>query len=111
MHRPWPRQRWGWPWVSPAPTLPLETADLVLVRDELKLLPYAVRLSRKAQRIVRQNLAFACAVIAILVVVNLLHGLALPIGVVGPRGEHDPGGTEWAADCLRPLEDERPRGL
>ena len=64
----------------------LETADLVLVRDELKLLPYAVRLSRKAQRIVRQNLAFACAVIAILVVVNLLHGLALPVGVVGHEG-------------------------
>lgn len=64
----------------------LETADLVLVRDELKLLPYALRLSRKAQRIVRQNLAFACAVIAILVVVNLLHGLALPIGVVGHEG-------------------------
>jgi len=64
----------------------LETADLVLVRDELMLLPYAVRLSRKAQRIVRQNLAFACAVIAILVVVNLLHGLALPIGVIGHEG-------------------------
>jgi Cd2+/Zn2+-exporting ATPase len=64
----------------------LETADLVLVRDELMLLPYAVRLSRKAQRIVRQNLAFACAVIAILVVVNLLHGLALPVGVIGHEG-------------------------
>jgi Cd2+/Zn2+-exporting ATPase len=64
----------------------LETADLVLVRDELELLPYALRLSRKAQRIVRQNLAFACAVIAVLVVVNLLHGLALPIGVVGHEG-------------------------
>jgi Cd2+/Zn2+-exporting ATPase len=64
----------------------LETADLVLVRDELTELPYAIRLARRAQRIVRQNLAFACAVIALLVVINLLHGLALPIGVVGHEG-------------------------
>lgn len=64
----------------------LETADLVLVRDELTELPYAIRLARRAQRIVRQNLAFACGVIALLVVINLLHGLALPIGVVGHEG-------------------------
>jgi Cd2+/Zn2+-exporting ATPase len=85
----------------------LETADLVLVRDELKLLPYAVRLSRKAQRIVRQNLAFACAVIAILVVVNLLHGLALPVGVVGHEGSTIlvvPNGLR----LLRPLDESGP---
>ncbi len=83
----------------------LETADLVLVRDELKLLPYAVRLSRKAQRIVRQNLAFACAVIAILVVVNLLHGLALPIGVVAHEGSTILVVLNGLR-LLRPLEDE-----
>ena len=64
----------------------LETADLVLVKDDLSQLAYALRLARRARRIVRQNLAFACAVIAILVVVNLTHGLPLPIGVVGHEG-------------------------
>ncbi|MCB1054146.1 MAG: HAD family hydrolase, partial [Acidobacteria bacterium] len=64
----------------------LETADLVLVRDELGLLAYASRLARRSRRIVRQNLAFACAVIATLVVINLVHGLLLPIGVVGHEG-------------------------
>jgi Cd2+/Zn2+-exporting ATPase len=64
----------------------LETADLVLVRDDLRQLPYAIRLARRARRVVRQNLAFACAVIATLVVTNLLHGLALPLGVLGHEG-------------------------
>ncbi len=64
----------------------LEVADLVLVRDRLDDLPYALRLARRSLRIVRQNLAFACAVIAVLVVINLLYGLPLPIGVVGHEG-------------------------
>jgi len=85
----------------------LETADLVLVRDELELLPYALRLSRKAQKIVRQNLAFACAVIAILVVVNLLHGLALPIGVISHEGSTILVVLNGLR-LLRPLEDSGP---
>jgi Cd2+/Zn2+-exporting ATPase len=64
----------------------LEVADLVLVRDRLDDLAYAVRLAKRSLRIIRQNLAFACAVIAVLVVINLLYGLALPIGVVGHEG-------------------------
>ncbi len=64
----------------------LEVADLVLVQDRLDNLPYALRLAKRSVRIVRQNLVFACAVIAVLVVTNLLYGLALPIGVVGHEG-------------------------
>jgi Cd2+/Zn2+-exporting ATPase len=64
----------------------LEVADLVLVRDQLSQLPYAVRLARRSRRIVRQNLAFACAVIAVLVVINLVQGLPLPMGVIGHEG-------------------------
>lgn len=64
----------------------LEVADLVLVRDRLDDLAYALRLARRTLRIIRQNLAFACAVIAVLVVINLLYGLPLPIGVVGHEG-------------------------
>jgi Cd2+/Zn2+-exporting ATPase len=64
----------------------LEVADLVLVRDRLDDLPYAVRLAKRSLRIIRQNLAFACAVIAVLVVINLLYGLPLPVGVVAHEG-------------------------
>ena len=64
----------------------LEVADLVLVRDRLDDLAYALRLAQRSLRIIRQNLAFACAVIAVLVVINLLYGLPLPIGVVSHEG-------------------------
>lgn len=64
----------------------LEVADLVLVRDQLDDLPYALRLAKRSLRIVRQNLAFACAVIAVLVVINLVYGLPLPVGVIGHEG-------------------------
>lgn len=64
----------------------LEVADLVLVRDRLDDLAYALRLAKRSLRIIRQNLAFACAVIAVLVVINLLYGLPLPVGVVGHEG-------------------------
>ncbi len=34
----------------------LETADVVLMADDLRRLPYAIALARKSQQIVRQNL-------------------------------------------------------
>jgi Cu2+-exporting ATPase len=37
------------------------SADLILVRDSLDQIPETVRLARRAQRIVRQNLAWAFA--------------------------------------------------
>lgn len=64
----------------------LEVADLVLVRDQLDDLPYALRLAKRSLRLVRQNLAFASAVIAVLVVINLVYGLPLPVGVIGHEG-------------------------
>jgi Cd2+/Zn2+-exporting ATPase len=84
----------------------LETADLVLVRDDLSQLAYAVRLARRARRIVRQNLAFASGVIAILVVVTLTRGLLLPIGVIG----HEGSTILVVLNGLRLLRPLRPRG-
>jgi len=64
----------------------LETADVVLMADDLTRLPYAVALSRRTRRIIRQNLTFALAVIAILVTGTLLGVTTLPLGVVGHEG-------------------------
>jgi Cd2+/Zn2+-exporting ATPase len=64
----------------------LETADVVLMADDLTRLPYAVELSRKTRRTIRQNLTFALAVIAVLVVATLTIGIPLPLGVVGHEG-------------------------
>lgn len=64
----------------------LETADVVLMSDDLQKLPHAVGLARRARRIVWQNLTFALAVIVLLVISAFGAGLPLPLGVVGHEG-------------------------
>ncbi len=63
-----------------------ETADLVLMGDNLYRLPEAIQLSRQAKRVIRQNLAFAAAVIAVLITLTSVLGLRLALGVVGHEG-------------------------
>jgi Cd2+/Zn2+-exporting ATPase len=64
----------------------LETADMVLMTDDLRRLPEAFALGRRTRRIVAQNLGFAVAVIAGLVTLTLMAGLQLPFAVVGHEG-------------------------
>ncbi|MFP8942006.1 heavy metal translocating P-type ATPase [Streptomyces fenghuangensis] len=66
--------------------LALETADAVVVRDELATVPAVVRLSRRARRLVVQNLAVAGVFIAVLVAWDLIGTLPLPLGVAGHEG-------------------------
>ncbi|MFI6169781.1 heavy metal translocating P-type ATPase [Nocardia sp. NPDC051052] len=55
----------------------LETADIALMVDDIGRLPFAVALSRRTARIIRQNLAFSLLVVAALVPATLI---GLPIG-------------------------------
>ncbi|MGB9739259.1 heavy metal translocating P-type ATPase [Chloroflexus sp.] len=64
----------------------LETADLVLMRDDLSAITYALRLSRRTQQVVWQNIIFALAVVVVLVTTTLTVGVPLPLGVVGHEG-------------------------
>ena len=64
----------------------METADVVLMSDNLKNIPFALQLSRRSQTIIFQNLAFSLAVIVVLVASALGLHLPLPIGVVGHEG-------------------------
>jgi len=64
----------------------LETADVVLMADDLTNLPYAIGLARRARQVVWQNLAFSLAVIVLLVATTFGAGLPLPLGVVGHEG-------------------------
>ncbi|MFD4373692.1 heavy metal translocating P-type ATPase [Streptomyces sp. NPDC058486] len=66
--------------------LALETADAVVVRDELAAVPAVVALSRAAHRLVVQNLVIAGAFITVLVAWDLLGTLPLPLGVAGHEG-------------------------
>lgn len=64
----------------------LETADVVLMADDISRIPYAIQLGRRALAVVKQNLAFALAVIVLLVTADVLGQISLPAGVVGHEG-------------------------
>lgn len=64
----------------------LETADVILMKNDLSKIAYAVKMSRKMQRIVKQNIFFSLAVITILIVSNFLQVVDLPLGVIGHEG-------------------------
>jgi Cd2+/Zn2+-exporting ATPase len=64
----------------------LETADVVLMADNLAHLPYAIGLARRARRTVWQNLAFSLAVIVFLVASAFGTELPLTLGVIGHEG-------------------------
>jgi Cd2+/Zn2+-exporting ATPase len=64
----------------------METADIVLMSDNLQNIVFALDLSRRARRVIYQNLSFALAVIIVLIITALGFKLPLPIGVVGHEG-------------------------
>lgn len=64
----------------------LETANVVLMADDLSKIPYAIALGRRTSRVIKQNVTFAIAVIIVLVVSNFFGGINLPSGVVGHEG-------------------------
>ncbi|MEN3268991.1 heavy metal translocating P-type ATPase [Pseudonocardia sp.] len=66
--------------------LALETADAVIVRDELATVPTVIALSRAARRLVLQNLIIAGVFISALVIWDLVGNLPLPLGVLGHEG-------------------------
>ena len=66
--------------------LALETADAVIVRDDLGTLAAVIDLSRRARRTVTANLVIAASVITGLVIWDLAGHLPLPLGVAGHEG-------------------------
>ncbi|WP_203935627.1 heavy metal translocating P-type ATPase [Planosporangium mesophilum] len=66
--------------------LALQTADAVIVRDELSTLPAVIALARRARRLVVANLAIAATFITVLVAWDLFGHLPLPLGVAGHEG-------------------------
>ena len=60
-------------------TVALETCDIALMSDDLGRIPFAVRLSRAASRIIRQNLIASLAIVVFLIIATFL---GLNIGAV-----------------------------
>jgi heavy metal translocating P-type ATPase len=66
--------------------LALDTADVVVVRDEIEAVPRLMALSRRARRTVVANLVIAAAFIVVLVSWDLVGNLPLPLAVAGHEG-------------------------
>jgi heavy metal translocating P-type ATPase len=66
--------------------LTLQTADAIVVRDDLTTIPAVIALSRRARRVVTANLVIAGTFITGLVLWDLLGTLPLPLGVAGHEG-------------------------
>ncbi len=64
----------------------LDTADVVLMGDDLSKIPYVLGLGRKTRRTLTINLAIAFGAIALMVGAILLRGIPLPLAVVGHEG-------------------------
>jgi Cd2+/Zn2+-exporting ATPase len=81
----------------------LETADIVVMGEDLGSLARAVRLSHRTRKIVRQNLIFSVGVMGTLVVAALMGWIGLTAGVIG----HEGSTIIVVFNGLRVLADER----
>jgi len=66
--------------------LALDTADAVIMRDDLATIPAVIALSRRARSVVTANLVIASVIITALVTWDLAGHLPLPLGVLGHEG-------------------------
>jgi Zn2+/Cd2+-exporting ATPase len=64
----------------------METADVVLMKDDLSQLPNAVAISRQAARIIRQNIGLSLVIKAIFVVLTLVGYTSLWMAVFADVG-------------------------
>ena len=64
----------------------LESADIILMSDNLTKLSQAIQLGRRANRIIKQNITFALSFICLLLIANLAGNINLPLGVIGHEG-------------------------
>lgn len=64
----------------------LETADVVLMKNDLEKIAEAIKLSKRMNRIIKQNVIFSIVVIMLLISSNFLQIIDLPFGVIGHEG-------------------------
>ncbi|MEK4198945.1 heavy metal translocating P-type ATPase [Cytobacillus sp. FSL K6-0265] len=64
----------------------LETADIVLMKNDLPKIAHAISLSKRMNTIIKQNIVFSISVIMLLICSNFLQILDLPYGVIGHEG-------------------------
>jgi Cd2+/Zn2+-exporting ATPase len=61
----------------------LETADIIMMNNNLANIPYLLKLSKRTQTIILQNVIFSIGVILILLLSNIAGLIVLRLGVLG----------------------------
>jgi Cd2+/Zn2+-exporting ATPase len=64
----------------------LEAADVVILSDDLDVIPWSLWLARRVRTIMLANLVFAISVILVLAVCALIGVIPISIGVIGHEG-------------------------
>jgi len=64
----------------------VETADIALMADDLRKLPYAIGLAKRTVRIMRQNIVVALLTVGLLLAGVLWGGVTMAIGMLVHEG-------------------------
>ena len=64
----------------------IDVSDAILMRNDLRQLEYAHRVSKKLDRVVWQNIFFSMSVVVILLILNIIGKMNLPLGIVVHEG-------------------------
>ncbi|MBL0926621.1 MAG: cation-translocating P-type ATPase [Phycisphaerales bacterium] len=64
----------------------LESADVIVLHDDLNRVPWSIRLARRVRSVMLGNLAFALSVIVLLALGALLGYVPMGLGVLGHEG-------------------------
>lgn len=64
----------------------METADVVLMNNDLPKIAEAVKISKRMNRVVKQNLVFSIAIILTMIGANFFQSVDLPLGVIAHEG-------------------------
>lgn len=64
----------------------LETADIVIMNDDLTMIPKLIKLAKRTRSITLQNIIFSVSVITLLLISNIFGFIELPLGVIAHEG-------------------------
>ena len=64
----------------------IETADIALMTDELLKIPGVIRLSRRALRVIKENIIFAIAFNTVLVLLSANGWMTMILGAILHQG-------------------------
>ncbi len=85
----------------------LETADVIVLNDDLSLIPWSITLARRVRGVMLANLLFAISVIALLAIGSVIGWIPMGVGVVG----HEGSTIIVVANSLQILAFSRPKPL